>query len=283
MNSGLMSGIGVTDIMGTLLMGPVYQIIQMDHTAGHLWNSFHDQASCDMFVSAYLKGNLEIAQMSKSDDAKLLWKRGPSMVKAIELLRVMKEGKVRVSPYMLVTYEHGGAFLGDLLVYDHTNQLKNARFMGNILSYVQNLFSPEYSIDTKKPDRGKRGRPFPGLAVSASVGVFGGCPTWSLVNQIIEETWFEVYGESFRHMRLKQEADDKAALALWVKQRAELEGIFSLSAADHEVLAEPSKLGWKFNPEDINPAVVEMISSGLSKEETQDFFDSVIPKRNTYG
>lgn len=277
MNVGLPSGHGFTDVLGTMNMIICYLIMQIDHTADYLWNEITSfEAACD-FLHRYMQGKMEIAQMSKSDDAFLLWRRGPAMAKAIALQQRLIDGDESVSPYMLIGYEKGGAFLGDLLVYDHTKDLANARFVGNIVSYVQNMLCPEYSIDTHKPDRGKRQRPFPGLAVAAAPLVFGSAPGWDAVNQILEESWFEVYGESFRAMRNKMAEDDTKALREWLLQREDLKGFGNLSPTDLEVLEEPSKLGWKYSEIDLNPQVVEMVSSGLTPDETEEYFNSIVP------
>lgn len=276
MNVGLPSGIGITDIMGSLLMIPCYTIMQLDHTAPHLWRNIRDLPSACSWLDSYLRGNEEIAQISKSDDAMLGWKRGPSAVAARKLLEKMKAGDKTLCPYMLISYEHGGAFLGDVLTYDHTKELNNARFEGNIISYVVNMFCPEYSVDSKQPNREKRARPFAGLAVEAAPQVFGSAPHFDDVNEVIEEVHYDMLGYSFKGFRQEILAEDKAALAHWIRTRSSFESLGALSPLDHEVLADPSKLWWKFDIAQVNPAVVELVSSGLTPDQTQQFFDSVM-------
>lgn len=275
MNVGLPSGIGITDVMGSLLMVPCYTILQLDQTAPHLWASIRDLPSACSWMDSYLRGNEEICQMSKSDDALLGWKRGPSAHAAHELQRKLKDGAKDLSPYMIISYEHGGAFLGDILVYDHTKELSSARFMGNVISYVVNMFCPEYSVDSAKPSRDKRARPFPGLAVEAAPQVFGGSPHFDDINDTIEEVHYDLTGESFRAFRADILAEDKAALVEWLRDRSSFERLGALSQADYEVIAEPSKMWWKFDIAVLNPAVVELVSSGLSPEQTESFFNAV--------
>lgn len=275
MNVGLPSGIGITDLMGSLLMIPCYTIMQLDHTAPHLWNAIRDLPSACSWLDSYLRGHEEIAQMSKSDDALLGWKRGPSSAAAQKLLDKLQAGDKTLSPYMIISYEHGGAFLGDILTYDHTKELKQARFTGNIISYVLNMFCPEYGVDSKQPVREKRARPFPGLAVEAAPIVFGTSPCYDDINDELERIHMDMLGYSFRAFRLSVLEEDKAALAEWIRHRSSFTSIGALSPQDHEVMAEPSKLAWKFDVKEINPAVVELVSSGLTKDQTVLFFDSV--------
>lgn len=276
MNVGLPSGIGITDIMGSLLMVPCYTILQIDHTAEHLWDGIRDLSSACAFMDSYLKGKEEIAQMSKSDDALIGWKRGPSAIKGRALLAKMQEGAKDLSPYMIISYEHGGAFLGDILMFDHTKELSAARFVGNALSYVVNMFCPEYGVDSKQPNREKRARAFPGLAVEAAPLVFGSAPEFDHINEIIEEVHYDHTGESFAAFRREILREDKQALADWIRDRSSYKTLGELSPMDYEVLAEPSKLTWKFDPLIINPAVIEMVSTGLDKLETAPFFNSVM-------
>lgn len=275
MNVGLPSGIGITDLMGSLLMVPCYTIMQLDHTAPHLWNSVRDLPSACSWMDSYLRGNEEISQMSKSDDALLGWKRGPSSAAARKLLDKLQAGDKALSPYMIISYEHGGAFLGDILTYDHTKELSQARFTGNVISYVVNMFCPEYSVDSKQPNREKRARPFAGLAVEAAPSVFGSAPCFDDINDVIEEVHMDMLGMSYRAFRLGILAEDKAALADWIRHRSTFTSMGALSPQDYEVIAEPSKLSWKFDVAEINPAVVELVASGLTRDETVLFFESV--------
>lgn len=280
LNVGLPSGIGITDLMGAMLMIPTYCIMQMDHTAEHLWDRVRDMPSALTFMDSYMKGQEEILQMSKGDDALLGWKLGPALVKGQKLLEALQEGRKDLSPYMILSYEHGGAFLGDILAYDHTYELKNAKFMGNIISYAVNMFVPEYGVNSAEPNREKRARPFPGLAVAAAPIVYGACPMYETFNEVIEAVHYDTYGASYRAFRKQIEEEDTKALADWIANRSSVSSLGQLNAMDYEVMAEPSKLSWKFDPDEINPAVVELVSSGLDKTETQQFFDEVT--RNVY-
>lgn len=279
LNVGLPSGIGITDIMGSLLMIPCYALIQLDHTATHLWKRMPSFAATCTFMHSYMQGQEEIRQMSKSDDAFLGWLPGPSSHEARLLQASMEKGNTHkgkpISPYMLISYENGGAFLGDVLLYDHTKQLANARFEGNIVSYVVNQFAPEFGVESHKPDRTKRARSYPGLAVEAAPLVFGSAPMYGEVNDVIEKVHFDLTGESYKRYRQEQLEIDKKALEKWLDSQSSFSHLGSLSAADYEVIAEPNKMWWKHPPETLNPAVVEMVSSGLPPEETALFFHSI--------
>jgi hypothetical protein len=279
LNVGLASGIGITDIMGSLLMIPCYALIQLDHTAPHLWKRMTSYPAVCTFMHSYMQGLEEIRQMSKSDDAFLGWMAGPSAHEGRLLQASMEKGDVHkgqpISPYMKISYENGGAFLGDVLIYDHTKSLSSARFEGNVISYVVNQFAPEFGVESHKPDRTKRARSYPGLAVEAAPVVFGSAPTYGIVNDIIEKVHYDTYGRSYRKYRNEQLELDKRALAKWLDSQSSFSHLGALSVADHEVIAEPNKMWWKHPPETLNPAVVEMVSSGLPPSETALFFHSV--------
>nr|QYF49768.1 MAG: putative RNA-dependent RNA polymerase [Guangxi cysto-like virus 5] len=278
---GLSSGTGVTDIMGTILMTFCYLDIQLRHIAPDLKEALvkdverRGSLAIDEFLSRYLNGELAIAQMSKSDDA-LILSKGGVYGERTNVLREKLKNEVQVSPYMQISYEDGYAFLGDVLVYDSTRSLSKARFTGNIVSYVSNLFVPEYSIDGDRP-RHQRRRPFPGISHGTAPEVFGSSPIWQEVNDIIEKVWYEVYGTSFRRMRQAQYDEDVAALSVYVRERTSQLRQLDLSLIDAEVLADPSKLSWKYGSTDVHPSLVELFTSGLSSDETQSFSEIVKP------
>jgi hypothetical protein len=279
---GLSSGHGLTDILGTIFMTFSYTDIQLTHLAPEMKQKLVNEVdvsgglAIDRFLFEYLNGKLPIAQMSKSDDALILVKGG-LYKERLAILREKLKDEVQISDYMLISYESGYAFLGDVLIYDVTKALAKSRFSGNIVSYVYNLFVPEYSIDTHKPIEQRR-RPFPGISHGTAPEVFGSSPIWQEVNDVIEKVWFEVYGESFRRMRQAQYDNDVVALAEFVKHRTTHLRQLDLSLIDAEILADPSKLSWKYGPQDVHPAIVELFSSGLNADATKAFSEFVKPR-----
>lgn len=275
---GLPSGNAFTDLLGTAGMSVIYAMIQIEHTAPHHIKALRTQEATDQWFHAYLQGQLDIAQMSKSDDAFLVWTKSASLqTRALshQLLEKMKRGE-RVNDYMKVSYEHGGALLGDILLYDHTKSLDKAYFVGNVLSWLRNTFAHEYEAYSPR-------RPYPGIAEESTTQVYGACPAYARIRAIVEEIWFEEFGFSFSAMRDYQCTRDKAQLA--ADLAAMRENGPALTAADItlndltvielEVLSDPSKLQWKFKAEDVRVQLRHLLIPGISAEAVKPYFDSI--------
>ena len=130
----------------------------------------------------------------------------------------MMADEVDVCPYMTVSYEHGGAFLGNQLLYPENKDASEITLIGDVGSLVRNMFSPEYSVMSQVPDRPKTKRPFPGLAWGTIPEAYGSAPAYGEVMETIEECWFDVYGESYRGYRDRLFREDEIALAKYVEQ-----------------------------------------------------------------
>lgn len=274
LHPGLTSGNAFTDIAGAIGMTFVYALMQVEHTAPHMIRELQSRASCDRFWAAYLRGDLEFSQMSKSDDAALAWSAGPNLRNAYQLYEKLKKGE-KVSPYMLISYEHGGAFLGDILLYDHSKSPKTAEFIGNIQSMVNNQFSPEYSVQSSIRDRSKRKRPYPGLAWRSIKQTYGSSPIYGEVMELIERTWRQSFGGSYAAYREALLEEDTIALAQAVAaQKANMQ-LANLSSIDLEVLADPDKLHYKYAAEDVSPAVLDSLMAGLTEAEVAPYLKEI--------
>jgi len=275
---GLSSGQGATDLMGTILMSCVYTIMQLDHTAPHLWNNIKSLSDAMRFMDNYLQGKEEIKQISKSDDAMLGWARGPALAKGQALLEKLQSGDKTLSPYMVISYEHGGAFLGDILLYEGSKKPSKAIFVGNILSMVNNQFSPEYGTQSKVAQRSRRKRPFPGLAWASMQQTYGNCPAYGEVMEIIESEWFFCFGESYRAYRETMLHRDTVELSRYVASMANSRGLEGLTTIDLEVLANPEKLQYKYTDDDVSAHVADAIMHGVPVEEVAPYLLSIIPR-----
>ncbi|ABI20430.1 P2 [Pseudomonas phage phi6] len=275
---GLSSGQGATDLMGTLLMSITYLVMQLDHTAPHLNSRIKDMPSACRFLDSYWQGHEEIRQISKSDDAMLGWTKGRALVGGHRLFEILKEGKVNPSPYMKISYEHGGAFLGDILLYDSRREPGSAIFVGNINSMLNNQFSPEYGVQSGVRDRSKRKRPFPGLAWASMKDTYGACPIYSDVLEAIERCWWNAFGESYRAYREDMLKRDTLELSRYVASMARQAGLAELTPIDLEVLADPNKLQYKWTEADVSANIHEVLMHGVSVEKTERFLRSVMPR-----
>lgn len=276
---GLPSGNPFTDLMGTLLMSVVYAIMQIEHTTPWYETSLKHStnSSMDIWLTSYLKGDLEIGCMSKSDDAIALWKEGKSFYKATDLMKKLQNDQ-QVSDYMKIGYEHGGAFLGDILLYDHTGDLSKAVFIGNILSFDRSSESPEYSVDSKKKDRSTAKRPYPGLAWGSVNDVYGSSPIFSEVLALKERIWHKHFGFSYRAMRNQLFEDDSAALAAHLRSGTLPGGLKTsqLTPIELDVLSNPDTIHFKYSVSDVRPEVLEVITTGLPLAEVEPYVKSVV-------
>jgi hypothetical protein len=78
-------------------------------------------------------------------------------------------------------------------------------------------------------------------------------------------------------MREKLLDDDKRKLQSYIKERKMRNGINDLSLIDQEVLASPEKLMYKYSPTDVSPEIVDLLFNGLTLEQVEPYFNSVIP------
>nr|QYF49822.1 MAG: putative RNA-dependent RNA polymerase [Yunnan farmland cysto-like virus] len=273
---GLPSGHGFTDLEGTLLMTWVYFLVQVEHTYPEIIPQLQSKASAKAVLHRYLKGGLPIRLKDKSDDALLGWTTPELVARARALHAKMQKGEP-VSRYMKVSYEHGGAFLGNVLLYAADGDDGSLVLIGNGNSLVTNMFSPEYGVQAKVADRSRVKRPFPGLAWSTLSQVYGTVPVYSEIMEIIEETWFSVYGESYQAMRRDMQRRDELLLAKYVREVEAKVGLNDLTTIDREVLAEPDKLQYKYVETDVNPEVTDLLFQGLTVEEITPFFNEVVP------
>ena len=273
---GLPSGNSFTDIEGALLMTFVYALVQLEHTAPEMIRTLSSDASCEQFADRYMKGELPICLLDKSDDGLLGWKEPHYIPRAKKLQEKMVNGD-SVSPYMIVSYEHGFAFLGGILLYPESMDIKKMVITGNVNSFYINQFSPEYGVQSGIKDRSRVKRPFPGLAWESMDSVYGSIPIYGEAKQLIEKHWYDAFGVSYFAYREALLEMDKRRIQDYIKSNASAKGLYDLSSTDMEVLASPEKLEYKFAPSDISSSVLDMLYQGLPIEYTEPYLEAVLP------
>lgn len=279
-SGGLPSGNAFTDIEGTIFMAFTYFMIQVEHTMPILMKHGKTVEQAVPVMHDYLKGNLPIKIKNKSDDALLGWSDG-ALIPAAKKLQDKMRNNEQVSPYMIVTYEHGGAFLGSILLYPATRKMSDVVLIGNIQSYVTNQFAPEYGIYSGVGDRSKAKRPYGGLAWNTMRENYGSCPIFDDVKNVIEREWSVVYGESYDAMRRAWAHADEAALADNIRTSTTT-SLPGLSDVDIEVLMDPSRAEWKYAASDISTTVKDLLFKGIPVEEVEVFFNSVVNPKRTF-
>lgn len=274
---GLPSGNAFTDLEGTILMTWVYFLIQVEHTYPVLKSAFKNEVSAERTWDAYLAGKLPIVLKDKSDDALLGWTDPALVPAATALLEKMKDkstDKAQISPYMVVSYEHGGAFLGSILLYPESKNTENLVLIGNGVSLLVNQLSPEYGVSSGVKDRSKVKRGFPGLAWDSLAAVYGSCPAYGGLMDILEFAWYKHHGESYRGYREELLRRDQQLLLQYVDQLKLPIDVSDLSLAEKECLADSDKAQYKYVPDDLSPGVADFLFQGLTLDEVEPFFRS---------
>lgn len=271
-NGGLPSGTAFTDLLGTMVMTTVYFILQVEHTYPELIPQLRDVDGAERALEKYLRGELSISLKDKSDDALLGWPDSFLHARAAKLHEAMKEGKT-ISPYMKVSYEHGFAFLGSVVLTPANGDFRGLTLIGNVNSAANNMFSPEYGVQSGIKDRSKARRPYPGLAWKALGQNYGTAPAFTTVMEIIEREWGRIYGTSYRVYREEWLHDDERRLMDDLKARAMV--LPDLTPIELEILQDPGKLEWKYGMQDVSQSIVDMLFNGLPLSEVEPYFKEI--------
>ena len=271
---GLPSGNSFTDLDGAWLMTLVYFIMQVEHTYPELIAQLGSDAGAERVLDAYLRGTLPIKLKDKSDDALLGWSDPHLQSRAQALHDKMSKGE-SVSDYMSISYEHGGAFLGSVLLYPESRDTSRVTLIGNGASLVYNMFSPEFGIQSALKDRTNAKRPYPGLAWATLSQNYGTAPSYTEILDQIEFNWSKIYHESFRIRREKWLRESEKQLMLDLRKRSATSMLPDLDPITLEVLMDPSKLEWKYAAGDVSSSISDLLFNGIPLEEVEPFFKEI--------
>nr|QYF49771.1 MAG: putative RNA-dependent RNA polymerase [Guangxi cysto-like virus 6] len=272
-SGGLPSGNSFTDLDGAYLMTLVYFLIQVEWTYPELINQLQTVENAERVLDQYLKGKLPITLKDKSDDALLGWPDAYLHPRVAKLHKAMQDGE-SISPYMIVSYEHGGAFLGSILLYPEKGNTDGLVLIGNVNSLVTNQFSPEYGVQSNIKDRSKAKRPYPGLAWKTLSLNYGGAPVYGDIMDVVEREYARVYGTSYRAFRDEWLRDDERRLMDDLYQRSLK--VPELTSIDIEVLNDPGKAEWKYDEKDISSALFDLMFNGIPLAEVEPIFNSIV-------
>lgn len=276
---GLPSGNALTDLEGSWLMTWVYALIQIEHTAPQFISQFSTVEKGMMFWDSYLSGKLPILIKDKSDDALLGWQDEAYVPQAIKLMEKLDDAEKKglqgtISPYMNITLERGGAFLGSIILYPESKNFANVVMCGNGLSLLINQLSPEYGVQSAIKDRSRVRRPFPGLAWETLPLNYGTSPLFGELMELLEKHWYDKKGESYRGFRERLLHEDKILLQKHIEANNIKLALGDLTLIDQEVIADPDKLQYKYTPDDVTPGVLQLLFKGLTLPEVEPYFRS---------
>lgn len=274
MRGGVNSGNAGTDIDGMIFMTPVYIIMQIEHTARELISKCQTEIGATMVLQGYMQGTLDITGKHKGDDALLGWKGAIKKAAAQQLQEKMRNGE-SVSPYMNISYEHGAAMLGRVVLYPADKDQSKVSMIGNITSLFLNLCIKENGVQRRLTDRTKSRNPFPYLGWETLIQAYGSCPTYGQALDILESAWFDVFGSSFMQYRNALLKYDKQRLASQLAMRESY--LANFSPIDWEVFSNPDKLKYKFVDTDVSPEIIDMFFTGVPLAEATAYFKTIVP------
>lgn len=282
-NGGLPSGNAFTDLLGSKVMTWVYMLMMIEHTYPEAIREYEGSAEmADVFTSSFLRGEQPIKLKDKSDDAICSWSDTYLVPRAQALQALMKEVDTKakpasaISPYMIVSYEHGGAFLGSIMLFGNSKETKDVVLIGNINSMMVNKLSPEYGIQSEKRDRSKAKRPYPGLAWRTLSQNYGSAPLYREALDLARFLWEKHYHEDFFEMHERWFEDDMRQLRIDLARTASALPDFSL--IELEVLGRPDLLEFRYDESDVRPDVMALLFNGVPLSFTEPFFNAIVPQ-----
>lgn len=287
-NGGLPSGNAFTDLMGSLVMTWAYHIMMVEHTYPECIKQLSSESNdeVDACLESFLRGEQPITLKDKSDDAVCGWTDSYLVPRAKKLQAMMievDEGKrpaSDISPYMIISYEKGGAFLGSIMLFPSSMDPKDMVMIGNNNSMLINQLSPEYGVQSDKRDRSKARRPYPGLAWKTLSQNYGTCPLYQETTDLLEFIWARHKHESYSAMREQWYEDDMRQLRADLDRRASV--LPDFSPIEIEVLNDPSRLDWKYDDSSVSSDVLNLLFNGLPLETTEPFFNAIVPMKSRH-
>lgn len=298
--SGLVSGNPFTDILGSCGMIFCYALIQLTHTQPDVLDALtqSDDKFLDEWRDRYMQGKEDIGAPSKSDDAFLLFRGDRSIVESSKTLMSMMKEEKQVSPYMLITLEHGGAMLGDIYLYDDTKRMSSARFIGNATSLPGKMWEPEYACKLTESIKGMyepnrlnmRARAYPGMAVPSRIEKYGSMPSYEKLTDLLEYSFnkflaptiglkFHPYFDKMAEDHKKWMQNDLMERIKIMRERGLMVdgGNTNYTLAEMEYVNEPDLVSWKFKTSEIREELLALNFGELDENLTLNFLDSVAP------
>lgn len=283
-NGGLPSGNAFTDILGSLVMSWVYMVMMIEHTFPEAVKDYNNELPDvqDAFTRSFLQGKQPITLKDKSDDAICSWTDNYLVPRAQKLQELMKAAdagkrpKNEISPYMIVSYEHGGAFLGSIMLFGTSKLPKDVVMIGNGNSLVVNKWSPEYGVQSGERDRSKVARPYPGLAWRTLAQNYGTCPAYNEILDLMRFCWGKHYDEDFFEMNERWYEDDIKALRIALGKESSILPDFTL--IELEAMNRPSVLDWRYDEKDVRKEIHDLLFKGISLDRVLPHFNNIVPK-----
>lgn len=163
--------------------------------------------------------------------------------------------------YLRIEIEKGVEFLGTVYFKDKSNELQWSPQISSM--FVNDLSAREHSVEAKHV------KPFYSIGFQDRIAHYGKAPLFDQVYDIADQLYFDCFGESY------------AARSSWLLDHPEpiLLDLVPQTPIDREVLADPSKISWKFQPSEISPHILAHFASSITFETFYPLISKLITHR----
>lgn len=245
---GLSSGRPDNPDLGKWYMTGVYFCL-MDDRLGDL---LEQAATDDDSIALVLKGQHPVfGLLDMSDDALLGFKAGHKQIGEqlrADLIKAGETKKAGLSPYAILDFEHGAAFLGNVIVRDQLHQLRTP--IPNPVTSVVNRHCPEHGVNSVH-------RQYWGHGYISAIEHYS--RAGSIVSELI------TLQDNLWRRYLPEHPTPRVAALAHMKSHP-LPMTAALSAIDLEVLLDPAKRFYKYTMEDLSPEIQGLFSGTVEGE-----------------
>jgi hypothetical protein len=238
-NYGLPSGVAPNPDIGKWVMSSVYLCMIDDY--------FKD--TLEFGVSRILEGQHERYAILNMGDDNLTLTNSDGFNQHVRGLLATAEGRLQLSPYLCIEHESPYAFLGNVLYEDEAGR---TQVSPNLLSFIQNWLVAERSVGSKM-------RQFWPIGWKERKLHYMKAPGFNTLWGIFDQAYSDLMG-------IKPDV-----LASKAAEELRLPAIEVRSAADLDVLEDPSKLYYKYDAHDVSPEIYDRYVSSIPVEEVEAF------------
>lgn len=254
---GLSSGRTDNPDLGKWYMTSTYMCLADDICGGTLEMAANDEES----VLAVLKGLHPVFGIKDmSDDALIGFKRGyESEGRKLRKLVTDEEAAGRsASPYAVLSLENGIAFLGNVILKDELGKV--ARPKPNPVTFMVNRYCPERGINSLTRQYWAH-------------GMMAALEHYSRAGSIITDM-LKIEREAWRHFLPEYPTPEQTIADVVRQQRLPINS--TLTPADIEVLLDPSKLYYKFDPSEVSPTIAGLFTASIDGAVVDRYIKSFI-------
>lgn len=254
---GLSSGRTDNPDLGKWYMTSTYMCLADDVVGGVLELGVSDEES----VMAVLKGlHPKFGIKDMSDDALIGFKKGFEQDgRRLRQLVVSKEKEGgSASPYAVLSLENGIAFLGNVILKDELGNV--ARPKPNPVTFMVNRYCPERGINSLNRQYWAH-------------GMMAALEHYSRAGSIITEM-LKIEREAWKTFLPEYPTPEQTIADVVRQQRLPINSI--LSPADIEVLLDPTKLYYKFDPSEVSPDIARLFTASIDGKTVDKYIKPFI-------